>query len=653
MTVDARPGAGFSFLECSSFECAAAEAIARNLEEAGIRSTDLVALAIPDAESLLRGFLGVSRVAAAAPVDCKLAEQELQSRLRLLNPRALMTAVDPDPKLLRAAEGAGVPTFRWNFPTLPALKRGARSVGADVSAVLQTSATTGEPKLAPLTEGNLAAMIANVQRAFDLRADDRLLCFMPPHHLGGLLACLAQLFAGGTVVCSSAPGEFFDLLETHRPTWYLAGPTVHRAILRAAQERPDGLRQNSLRFIRSGSAAITPDLIQALEAAFDAPVIHGYGMTEAGVVTSTGSTEKGCVGKSIGVEIGIMNHEGLIQPPATEGEIVLRGDAVIQGYLDDRDANRAAFTKGWFRTGDLGWLNPNGELFITGRLREMINRGGEKILPDEIDCVLVEHPSVQAAAAFAVAHPTLGEDVAAAVVLRAGVTTDEFELTTHMASRVGPGRLPSLIFFVDEIPVGETGKPRRHQLAKSLAGAADRHAAMVTEDLVERRIAEVWAQVLGRSILPGKNENFFAIGGDSLAWTRMTAILESEMGFDVRHLVSPHLSASPTVAVLKDLIGQGRASRQSPRVDAVVLEEGGGPPFFCFPGAALDAAYLRPLARFVGQPFVVLRDTGWDPMAGVKAFEELINRFVVYIRETQPQPPGGDGRPLLWRNTGI
>jgi len=625
----------FSFLQCAE----AAEGIAQKLQEAGIRSSDVVALAVPDAESLLLGVLGVSRVAAAAPVDGKLAERELQSRLLLLNPRALVTAVDADPKLLRAAEGAGVPVFSLRF--LPPTKRRVRSVASDVAAVLQTSATTGAPKMAPLTEGNLSAMIANVQRAFDLQTNDRLLCFMPPHHLGGLLSCLAQLFAGGTVICSSAPGDFIELLGRHRPTWYLAGPAMHRAILRAAQEKPDGLRRNSLRFIRSGSAAITPDLIEALEAAFEAPVIHGYGMTEAGVITSTGSTEKGCVGKSIGVEIGIVNAEGLILPAATEGEIVLRGDAVISGYLDDRDANRTAFTEGWFRTGDLGRLNRSGELFITGRLREMINRGGEKILPDEIDCALAEHPSVQAAAAFAVAHPTLGEDVAAAVVLRAGVSPDELELATHMASRLGPARLPSHIFFVDEIPVGETGKPRRHQLARSFARTAEMHSPMATEGLVERQIAEVWARVLGRSVLPGKNESFFAIGGDSLAWARMTAMLESEMGVDVRLLAPPLLLASPTITVLTDVVRQHRTVCKSPRVDAVVLDGRDGRPFYCFPGAALDATYLRPLARLLGQPFIVLRDTRWDPTAGPAAFEELIQGFVDYVIQTQP--PGAMG----------
>jgi oxalate---CoA ligase len=666
-----RPGqSSFSFLQCA----AAADRIALELQKAGIRRGDLVALAIPNAEQLLLGFLGAARVAAAAPLDYKLAEPALQSRMLLLKPSALVTTVEPDPKLMRTASATGTPLLGLSFPPghedrpeivsmrpcTPAARTN-RNVSADVAAVFQTSATTGTPKLAPLTHRNLAAMIGNVQRSFGLRADDRFLCLMPLYHLAGLLSCLAQLLSGGVVICSNAfdPAQFMEWLETDRPTWYLAGPAIHRAILQLVQERPGRFSQSTLRFIRSGTAAIPPFLVEALERSLRVPVIHGYGMTEAGVITSTFFNARhagGSVGKSIGVAVGIMAPDGSLLPSTVQGEIVLRGEEVISGYLDDPDANRAAFHNGWFRTGDLGWLDPDGELFITGRLREIINRGGEKILPHEIDSVLAEHPAVEQAAAFAIPHPALGEDIATAVILRPGAAADESELRSYMAPRVGQARLPSRIFFVDEIPVSATGKPRRRELSQVFARATEfpspgksQHSNTATNPM-EQRIAEIWVRVLGIPAQPHENESFFALGGDSLALTQMLAIMEAEMGVDARLLASPRFLAAPTIATLREAIVENRTNGNlplaSPRVDAVVLQEHGKrPPFFCFPGATLDASYFRPLARLAGdgQPFVVLRDTTWDTGANALAFEDLIHRFVEYIRDTQRPPLGPIG----------
>ena len=664
-----RPGQrSFSFLQCA----AAADRIAQGLQAEGIHRGDLVALAIPNAEQLLLALLGVASVAAAAPLDCKLAEPELRSRLLQLKPRAIVTPFDPDPKLVRAAEATGTPLLSLHYPSgredQPeiVLRRprtaapASRSVAEDVVAVFQTSATTGVPKLAPLTPRNLATMMGNVQRSFGLRADDRFLCLMPLHHLSGLLSCLAQLSRGGMAICCNAfdPGQFLAWLEMYRPTWYLAGPAIHRAILQLVQERPDGFPQTSLRFIRSGTAAITPSLVEALERSLRVPVIHGYGMTEAGVITSASSHHRtpGSVGKSIGADVGIMAPDCSLLPCSVQGEIVLRGEEVMHGYLDDPDANRAAFHNGWFRTGDLGWLTPDGELFITGRLREMINRGGQKILPLEIDSVLAQHPAVEQTAAFAIPHPALGEDIAAAVVLRQGAVADETEMRSYLAARVGPARLPSRLFFVDEIPVTTTGKPSRQQLSQLFARAVKRAPVPKTSpcpnaagDLIEQRIAAIWSRVLGAPAPLQENESFFALGGDSLALAQMLTIMEADMGVDARRVAWPRFMAAPTIATLRDAIMEHRTTGPPPSrpgVAAVVLQERGkGPPFLCFPGATLSASYLGPLARLVGdaQPFVVLRDTTWDTGANGYAFEDLVRRFVDYIRNTQPRPLGPIG----------
>ena len=665
-----RPGQrSFSFRQCA----AAADQIAQILQAEGIHRGDLVALAIPNAEQFLLGLLGVASVATAAPLDCKLAEPELQSRMLQLRPRAIVTAFEPDPKLVSAADATRTPLLSLSFPPgredQPelALRRPqmagptSRSVAADVVAVFQTSATTGAPKLAALTHRNLAAMIGNVQRSFGLRADDRFLCLMPLHHLSGLLSCLAQLFRGGMAVCSNAfdPGQFLAWLETYRPTWYLAGPAIHRAILRLVQERPDGFPQTSLRFIRSGTAAIPPFLVEALERSLRVPVIHGYGMTEAGVITNTGfhNRTRGSVGKSIGIAVGIMAPDCSLLPCTVQGEIVLRGEEVMNGYLDDPEANRAAFHNGWFRTGDLGWLTADGELFITGRLREMINRGGQKILPHDIDSVLAEHPAVEQTAAFAIPHPTLGEDIAAAVVLRQGAVADETEMRSYLAARVGPASLPSRMFFVDQIPVTATGKPSRQQLSQLFARAANQAplprispCPNAAGDLMEQRIAAIWSRVLGVPTPLQENESFFALGGDSLALAQMLTIMQAEMGVDARRLAWPRFLAAPTIATLRDAIMEhptiGNPPPPCPGVSAVVLQEHGkGPPFLCFPGATLSASYLGPLARLLGdaQPFLVLRDTAWDSGANACSFEDLVRRFVDYIRNTQPRPLGPIG----------
>lgn len=662
-----RPGQrSFTFLQCA----AAADRIAQGLQAEGINRGDLVALAIPNAEQLLLGLLGVASVAAAAPLDPKLAEPELLSRLLQLKPRAMVTAFEPDPKLVRAASATATPLLSLRFPSgredQPEIGRSrpltaattSRSVAEDVVAVFQTSATTGVPKLAPLTHRNLAAMIGNVQRSFGLRADDRFLCLLPLHHLSGLLYCLAQLLRGGMAICSNAfdPGQFLKWLETHRPTWYLAGPAIHHAVLQLVQARPGGFPPTSLRFIRSGTAAIPPSLVEALERELRVPVSHGYGMTEAGVITSTGFHDRtpGSVGKSIGIAVGIMAPDGSLLPSTAQGEIVLRGEEVMNGYLDDPAANRAAFHNGWFRSGDLGWLTPDGELFITGRLREMINRGGQKILPHEIDSVLAQHPAVEQTAAFAIPHPALGEDIAAAVVLRQGAVADETELRSYMAARVGPVRLPSRMFFVDEIPVTATGKPIRPQLSQLFAHAANHAPAPgntprpnAAGDLLEQRIAAIWSRVLGVPTPLHEEESFFALGGDSLALTQMLTIIEAEMGLEglwtARRLAWPRFLAAPTIATVRDAIMEhrtiGNASPPRQGVSKVVLQERGkGPPFLCFPGAAMDASYLGPLARLVGdaQPFVVLRDTTWDTGDTEYAFEDMIRRFVDYILNTRP-----------------
>lgn len=553
-------------------------------------------MASPDSAELLAAILGAAQVCAVAPRD----------------------GAAPPGKLRRVPEG--------------------------VAVVLETSGTTGSSKLVPLTHANLHAAADSVRRAFDLRAADRLLSLLPFTHMLGLACALAQLLAGGSVVCVDGfrADQFGEWLRAFRPTWFAAGPAVHRAVLKLAEESDPPLDTSSLRFVRSGTARLEPRLWRELERALGVPVINGYGLSEVGQVTmsrlSAGKPDS--VGSSIGPDVGIMDDAGNLLPAGCEGEVVLRGEAVIAGYLDDPEGS--AFHNGWFRTGDLGRQDGDGDLFLTGRRKEMINRGGETIAPLEIDAALAEHPAVSAAAAFAIPHATLGEDVAAAVVLRPGARSSESDLRQFLAARLARSKVPSRIVWVDQVPAGANGKPRRAALAQQFAAYQPAPAPAAPGEL-EQRIAEIWMRILGIG-QPGSSDSFFALGGDSLSAAVMMTAVHRELRVDRRLLERADFFESPTVAALARMVeecgGAGSAATSADTPEIVLQARGAGTPFFCFPGESQDVYYLRHLARRMGEerPFVVLRHAG-DGAGGLPALTALAERFVNHVRRLRPLGP--------------
>src|SRR5207248_4557193 len=279
--------------------------------------------------------------------------------------------------------------------------------------------------------------------ALQLTPDDVCLNIMPLFHIHGLMAAvLSSLAAGAQVHCS--PGfnalRFFNWLHEVRPTWYTAVPTMHQAILTRAARHGEELGRTRLRLIRSSSASLAPQVMAELERTFRCPVIEAYGMTEAAHQMTSNplpprERRPGAVGVPAGPEVAIMDEDGLLVPRGRVGEVVIRGANVMPGYENNPEANEDAFLDGWFRTGDQGVLEPDGFLRLTGRLKELINRGGEKIAPIEIDVVLLAHPAVQQCVTFAVPHSKLGEDIAAAIVLREGMTCTERDLRELTARR--------------------------------------------------------------------------------------------------------------------------------------------------------------------------------------------------------------------------
>jgi acyl-CoA synthetase (AMP-forming)/AMP-acid ligase II len=346
--------------------------------------------------------------------------------------------------------------------------------------VLHTSGTTSRPKIVPLRHVNVAASAHHIGQCLALGPGDVCLNIMPLFHIHGLIAAvLASLAAGGAVVAT--PGfnafRFFGWFNEARPTWYTAVPTMHQALLPLAARNQPAIAAGRLRFIRSSSASLPPQAMLDLEQAFGVPVIESYGMTEAAHQMASNPLPPrprfpGSVGIAAGPEVGIMDDQGRLLASGELGEVVIRGRNVTSGYENNPAANATAFADGWFRTGDQGTLDEQGYLRLTGRLKEIINRGGEKVSPLEVDAILMEHPAVAQCLTFALPHPKLGEEVAAAIVLRDGAQADQQGLRDFVSARLSDFKVPRRIVFLDEIPKGATGKLQRIGLAEKLGLSA-------------------------------------------------------------------------------------------------------------------------------------------------------------------------------------
>jgi len=343
----------------------------------------------------------------------------------------------------------------------------------DVALILHTSGTTSRPKRVPLSHANLLTSARNIAATYQLTPEDVSLCVMPLFHVHGLVAStLATLFAGGTVVVPPKfnPLSFWPTVRDYRATWYSAVPTIHQVLLSRAKTRPAGAEQ--LRFIRSCSAALSPQTMAELEERFGVPLLEAYGMTEAAHQMASnplppGARKAGSVGRGTAVEIAILNERGDEMPPGATGEVSIKGANVFGGYEGNSEANAESFSHGWFRTGDQGHLDSQGYLTLVGRIKELINRGGEKISPREIDDTLATHPAVAEAVCFGIPDRVYGEQVAAAVVLDGEAS--EKDLIAHCRSSLSDFKCPTTIYIVESIPRTATGKIQRRNVAAAIA----------------------------------------------------------------------------------------------------------------------------------------------------------------------------------------
>jgi acyl-CoA synthetase (AMP-forming)/AMP-acid ligase II len=459
------------------------------LNALGLGRGSRIAITLPNGPEMAAAFVAVAAAATTAPLNPAYKEDELDFYLSDIGADAVLVGAAEDGPTVAAAKRLGIGLLRLisapqgpagefaidGSPLGPPVATGPAETG-DAALLLHTSGTTSRPKLVPLTHANLAASAAHIAATLALSPDDRCLNIMPLFHIHGLIAAvLSSLSAGGSVFCT--PGfnalRFFAWLSQANATWYTAVPTMHQAILARANRNPEAIAAARLRFIRSSSASLPPQVMAELEATFGCPVIESYGMTEAAHQMASNplpprARKPGSVGVAAGPEIAIMAPDGSILTAAATGEIVIRGLNVTAGYEKNPEANRAAFAHGWFHTGDQGTMDAEGYIRVTGRLKEIINRGGEKISPLEVDEVLMDHPAIAQVVTFAMPHEKLGEDVAAAVVLREGTAASEQAIRDFAATRLADFKVPRRILILDEIPKGATGKLQRIGLAAKL-----------------------------------------------------------------------------------------------------------------------------------------------------------------------------------------
>jgi acyl-CoA synthetase (AMP-forming)/AMP-acid ligase II len=570
--------------------------IGRTLRAMGIGGRDRVAVVLPNGPEMAVAILAVAASAACAPMNPAYGAEELDRYFAELRPRALIIQSGIESSARRAAVARDIGIIELS--TEPGLEAGLFTLAGnhgnapfnapvsagDVALLLLTSGTTSRPKIVPLTHANLCESAFSSVAALALTEADCGLNMLPLFHGHGLNNnVLASLAAGASIAC--APGcdisSFFAWMTVFRPTWYSGVPTMHRAVLAEALQHRERAADHRLRFIRSASAPLAPALLAELEQTFETPVIESYGMTETASSFIACNPlpprhrKPGSVGVPAGLNVAITDEHGALLPAGRKGQVVVRGASLMAGYEGDPKATEAAFAGDWFRTGDVGFFDHDGYLYLTGRLGEIINRGGEKIAPQEIDEALLAHPAVAEAVTFAVPHATLGEDVAAAIVVRPDAVATPNDIRRFALGRLADFKVPREIHIVGEIPRGPTGKVQRVGLAAKLGHATTLPRSFVPpRTSLEEVLVMRWAEILKVEQI-GIHDDFFASGGDSLLATH---VLNHVYEIAQIELEVSRFFEAPTVAAVADrlerLIHTGQARQPLSAIVGVPRDNG-------------------------------------------------------------------------------
>jgi acyl-CoA synthetase (AMP-forming)/AMP-acid ligase II len=548
-------------------------AVMAGLNSKGIGRNDRVVIVLDNGPEMAVAFIAMASCVTCVPLNPGYRADEFEFYMSRLNARALVIDSASSSPARAAGQTLGLSIIELVFERDAEagsfqLAGGGRRVNRlggfarpeDQALLLHTSGTTSAPKIVPLTQNNVCSMATNNQLYLGLTRDDLCLNVMPLFHSTGLIGVvLSSILSGAGVVCPTgfyAP-KFVEWFEEFRPTWYTAVPSIHQAILLRATNERERVSQNRLRFIRSSSSALPGQVLRDLEDTFNAPVIESYGLTESGMVACNpippGKRKVGSVGVPTLVDLAIIDEAGDSLAPGKTGEVVVRGACVMAGYEGSAAGDKEFFAGNWFRTGDQGFLDADGYLFLTGRLKEIINRGGEKIAPRAVDEALMDHPAVEQAVTFPVPNEVLGEEVAAAVVLRPQHSATEREIREFVSKRLIDFKVPRQVLILTEIPKGSFGKIERHRLAERLGVKPCDQVPSKCEVAYtppgtreESMLVEIWARVLGLRLV-GIHDDFFQLGGDSILATQVVSQVRNVLQVD---LSPASLFETPTVAEL-------------------------------------------------------------------------------------------------------
>ena len=532
--------------------------IVKTLNSMGYGKNDRFIAVLPNGPEAALAFVSIAAGFTYVPLNPLMSATDYEYAIETIKPVAVIVQKGEDNPIKAIASKHNIPLINL-VPTedghagmfsLDGGNKASKTPGGfagpeNIALILSTSGTTSKPKVVPIKHSNLCASALNYINAFELTEKDHILDAMPMYHVQGLCNLLFNtLVAGGKVTCLRRfeSKEFLSVIREIKPTCYSAAPAINRQILEQAKAEGMAPGTVKLRFIRSAGAAIPDSLRLELEALFDAPVLDSYGMTESPIITTNPMPplprKSNSVGLPQGVEISIISDKGEALKFSDIGEICMKGPSVMGGYDNNPEANASSFINGWFKSGDMGYIDGDGYLFITGRKKELINKGGEKISPYEIEKALATHSAVIDSAAFPIASDTMGEEVCMAVIPASGSQVTPEELRGYLSDRLSFHKVPSYIFLVDEIPKsGPIKKVQRSTLHKSfekkIKEMKETRAQTATlsrefSNETERQLAGIWAEMLGWQ--PAANDDFFALGGDSLKVVRVFTAIENTFG---------------------------------------------------------------------------------------------------------------------------
>lgn len=633
------------------------------LVQKGVERTSRLAVVLPNGPEMAAAFLGVTAVAACAPLNPSYSREEFSFYLQDTGCSGVLVSAGHPTAAEPAADDLGIPCYRlrpvrevlsgaspfsgedaWSVPGDTRIVPHTRP--DDTALILHTSGTTGKPKRVPLRQDCICRNAAAIAGSLALTPADRCLNLMPLFHVHGLIGCLlATLHSGGSII--TAPGFQQDRitawLQEFSPSWYSAVPAIHHALLRVSP--PDSGIRHHLRFIRSCSSPLPPSLLHDLEQRFQVPVIEAYGMTEAAHQIASNPLppnihKPGSVGMPTGYTISIRDPRLREQDTGERGEVWIAGENLFSGYEDNPAANAEEFRGDFFRTGDEGYLDPDGYLHLTGRIKELINKGGEKVAPREIEEVFLRFPGVDQAVAFGLPHPELGEDIGIILVPSPGHRIEAAELRQQSLLHLAPWKVPSQVRIMDEIPKGPTGKVRRREIAALVASHTPdsaivaHHPGEERSPELEERIRGIWEQVLAREAI-GPDEDFFTIGGYSLTALAITTELERAFEIDLPPTI---LFEAPTIRDLAAVI-QRVTSGGSPSYLVPFTLQGDRIPLFLVPPGMGNAFFYRDLAALLGpdQPFASFSWLPVNPSPGT--IEGMAGKYVDEVVRVLPAGP--------------